>query len=54
MKYTAVMRVEFDCGETFYYEPHAFMLLSNQFSKVKNWERLVVPVDSYEARRVYR
>ena len=53
MKYTAVMRVEFDCGETFYYEPHAFMLLSNQFSKVKNWERLVVPVDSYEARRVY-
>ena len=48
--YTPVMYVEFDCGETLYYEPHSFMLLTEQFSKVKNWERISLPVDAIELR----
>lgn len=51
MKMTAVMRLEFDDGEVLYYKPHAFQLLTDQFDRVENWERLVVPVDSYEARQ---
>ena len=41
---TAMMRVEFDNGEVLFYEPHTFMLLMDQFSKVVNWERLEVLV----------
>ena len=37
---TAIMRVEFDDECVMYYEPHSFMLLSNMFDRVKNWERL--------------
>ena len=42
---TAVMRVEFDCGEVLFYEPHMFQLLPSQFASVKHWVRMVVARD---------
>ena len=48
--YVPVMFVEFDCGETLYYQPHTFMLLNEQFSKVKNWERINLPKKAIELR----
>lgn len=48
--YIPVMYVEFDCGETLYYEPHSFMLLTEQFTKVKNWERIMLPENAIELR----
>lgn len=36
---TAMMVVEFDNGEVLKYEPHTFMLLDSEFSKVVSWYR---------------
>lgn len=36
---TPMMVVEFDNGEVLKYEPHTFMLLESEFSKVVNWYR---------------
>lgn len=36
---TAIMIVEFEDGVTLTYEPHTFMLLPSEFSKVINWYR---------------
>jgi len=36
---TPMMIVEFDDGEVLKYEPHAFMLLESEFSKVVSWYR---------------
>jgi hypothetical protein len=48
--YVPVMYIEFDCGETLYYQPHSFMLLTEQFTKVKNWERIMLPENAIELR----
>jgi len=49
-KFPMIAHTPADCGETLYYEPHSFMLLTEQFSKVKNWERISLPVDAIELR----
>jgi hypothetical protein len=36
---TPMMVVEFDNGEVLKYEPHAFMVLASEFSKVVKWHR---------------